>query len=123
MKKEATEQSIGEMQKSVYMKNEKTMDDIMINQILKQGSSFRPVGFVSVSASIHIQLGSSTTGIDEEDDTDIRHYVNKEDFMTEKKKQEMEMKQAINAHKRWENIVKSCCYCYDSDLMNKDHLM
>ena len=52
MKKEATELSIGEMQKSMYMKNEKTMDDIMINQILKQGSSFRPVDFAS--ASIHI---------------------------------------------------------------------
>ena len=43
MKKEATDMSVSEMQKAMYMKNEKTMDDIMLNQILKQGSSFRPV--------------------------------------------------------------------------------
>lgn len=43
--------------------------------------------------------------------------------MTDKKKQEMEMKEAIKAHKKWENIVKNCNYCYDSENMPKDNLM
>ena len=70
-----------------------------------------------------LQLGSSTTGIDEEDDTDIQQYKNKDDYMTEKKKQEMEMKEAIKAHKKWESIVSNCYYCYNSEVMPKDNLM
>ena len=45
MKKEANDMSIKEMQKAIYMKQEKTVDDIMISQIMKQGSSYRPVPF------------------------------------------------------------------------------
>ena len=70
-----------------------------------------------------LQLGSSTTGIDEEDETDIQQYKNKDDYMTEKKKQEMEMKEAIKAHKKWESIVNNCYYCYNSEVMPKDNLM
>lgn len=43
--------------------------------------------------------------------------------MTEKKKQEMEMKEAIKAHKKWESIVSNCYYCYNSEVMPKDNLM
>ena len=43
--------------------------------------------------------------------------------MTDKKKQEMEMKEAIKAHKKWESIVNNCYYCYNSEVMPKDNLM
>lgn len=43
MRKEAKEMSIADMQKEIYMKQEKTIDSIMINQIMKQGASYRPV--------------------------------------------------------------------------------
>ena len=43
MRKEAKDMSIKEMQKAIYMKQEKTVDDIMISQIMKQGASYRPV--------------------------------------------------------------------------------
>ena len=43
--------------------------------------------------------------------------------MTEAKKQEIEMKEAIKAHKKWEHTISNCYYCYDSDVMPKDNLM
>lgn len=43
--------------------------------------------------------------------------------MTEAKKQEIEMKEAIKAHKKWEQTISNCYYCYDSDVMPKDNLM
>ena len=43
--------------------------------------------------------------------------------MTEKKKQEMEMEQAIKAQKRWTQITSTCPYCYGSSQMSKDNLM
>lgn len=43
MRKEERDMSISEMQKAIFMKQEKTVDDIMINQIMKQGHSYRPV--------------------------------------------------------------------------------
>ena len=43
--------------------------------------------------------------------------------MTDKKRQEMEMKEAIKAHKRWENITANCFYCYGSEVMPKENIM
>lgn len=43
--------------------------------------------------------------------------------MTDAKKQEMEMKEAIRAHKKWEQTIANCYYCYDSETMPKDNLM
>ena len=43
--------------------------------------------------------------------------------MTDAKKQEMEMKEAVKAHKKWEQTIANCYYCYDSDTMPKDNLM
>ena len=43
--------------------------------------------------------------------------------MTDAKKQEVEMKEAIKAHKKWEQTIANCYYCYDSDTMPKDNLM
>lgn len=48
MRKEERDMSISEMQKAIYMKQEKTVDDIMINQIMKQGQSYRPVIIIIV---------------------------------------------------------------------------
>ena len=120
MRKEAKDMSIKEMQKAIYMKQEKTVDDIMISQIMKQGASYRPVMQLY---DVDAQLGSSSSGLDEEDDTDIQQYKNKDDYMTDKKKQEMEMKDAIKAHKKWEHIVSHCAFCYDSECMEKDNLL
>ena len=43
--------------------------------------------------------------------------------MTEQKRQEMEMKEAVRAHKLWENITANCFYCYGSETMPKENLM
>lgn len=43
--------------------------------------------------------------------------------MTEQKRQEMEMKEAVRAHKLWENITANCFYCYGSEAMPKENLM
>lgn len=52
MRKEERDMSISEMQKAIYMKQEKTVDDIMINQIMKQGHSYRPVFLIMVCLSL-----------------------------------------------------------------------
>ena len=43
MKREAADLSVKDMQKAIYMKQEKTVDDIMLNEIMKRGKSYRPV--------------------------------------------------------------------------------
>lgn len=43
--------------------------------------------------------------------------------MTDKRLQEQEMKEAVKAHKRWENIISNCYYCYNSETMPKDNVM
>ena len=49
MKREATDLSVKDMQKAIYMKQEKTKQaiyliiDIMLNEIMKRGKSYRPV--------------------------------------------------------------------------------
>ena len=56
-------------------------------------------------------MESSRSGFDEEDAIDEKFYTGKEEYMTEKKKQEMEMEQAIKAQKRWTQIKSTCPYC------------
>ena len=68
-------------------------------------------------------MESSRSGFDEEDAIDEKFYTGKEEYMTEKKKQEMEMEQAIKAQKRWTQITSTCPYCYGSSQMSKDNLM
>lgn len=43
--------------------------------------------------------------------------------MTDRKRQEMEMEQAVKAQKRWTHITSTCYYCYGSSLMPKENLM
>lgn len=72
---------------------------------------------------LSLQMESSRSGFDEEDAIDEKFYTGKEEYMTEKKKQEMEMEQAIKAQKRWTQITSTCPYCYGSSQMSKDNLM
>ncbi|KAK8831173.1 hypothetical protein WA577_003344 [Blastocystis sp. JDR] len=110
IKREAEDPSIADMQRAIYNHSEKTIDEMMVNTIMKHGRSYRP-------------LGSSSSGFDEEDDIDIRQYKGKDEYMTDAKKQEVEMKEAIKAHKKWEQTIANCYYCYDSDTMPKDNLI
>ena len=43
--------------------------------------------------------------------------------MTDKRLQEQAMKEAVKAHKQWENTIAKCYYCYDSETMPKDNVM
>ena len=75
------------------------------------------------SSSSNLQIGSSASGFDEEDDIDERQYKGKEDYMTDKRLQEQAMKEAVKAHKQWENTIAKCYYCYNSETMPKDNVM
>ncbi|KAK8797804.1 hypothetical protein WA171_005335 [Blastocystis sp. BT1] len=110
IKKEERDLSIAEMKRAILTHEEKSIDEMIMHNIIKQGHAYKP-------------LGSSTTGLDEEDEIDVRQYKGKEEFMTDKKRQETEMKEAIKAHQRWENITANCFYCYGSDVIPKDNII
>ena len=43
IKREAEEPSIADMQRAIYNHSEKTIDEMMVNTIMKHGHSYRPV--------------------------------------------------------------------------------
>ena len=43
IKREAEDPSIADMQRAIYNHSEKTIDEMMVNTIMKHGRSYRPV--------------------------------------------------------------------------------
>ena len=43
IKREAEDPSIADMQRAIYNHSEKTIDEMMVNTIMKPGHSYRPV--------------------------------------------------------------------------------
>ncbi len=72
------------------------MDEMYIRNIVRAGSRFKD----------NNHLGNSRSGRDEEDEIDVSLWQSKKGKWTARKQQEMDMKRAIVAEKRWESATK-----------------
>ncbi|KAK8810597.1 hypothetical protein WA158_007172 [Blastocystis sp. Blastoise] len=94
-----------------YTKDDnKNMDQVFMKNIIKAGGRYK-------------ETHGSRSGRDEEEEQDMSLFIDKEDKLTEAKKKEYEMKEAVRAQRKWENTINNCLYCFENPKMPKDMLI